>query len=463
MQPSIYTPGAGHRPPVLAGRDELLHSWRLILNDAAARGRPGARDIILTGPRGIGKTAALLAFGDACREQGYEVVNLQAAAGNAGLVDSLVRQAERRADSGAGPWQRSKRAFERIAAINVTVAGFGGGVSLHPADAAQRTTVAPEDLADALAQLAEEVRADTPSAGVLITVDEMQVASGPDLALLAAALHRLNADAPQARVLFAATGLPHTPEVLRAAGVTHPDRLFDIRTVPLALTEQDARFAIVKPARQKGVSWHPDATEMIVHTANRYPAHLQLFADHAWRAAPPDTRTITPELAQQAIHNASDELRERTLAPRVDRLSPREAELLTALALHDGHASTREVLTTLGLTASSELSRVRDALITEGDIYAARRGEMALTVPLLAPFLRATYEDLRSRTDTPLLSLEEMQRNAETIHAVRDASNPGSAQPPLRLPSLLNPGAALQPPTPGRHTSATDNNQTPER
>jgi Cdc6-like AAA superfamily ATPase len=67
MEPRIYPPGAGHRPPVLAGRDELLHSWRLILNDAAAGGRPGAREIILTGPRGIGKTAALLAFGDACR------------------------------------------------------------------------------------------------------------------------------------------------------------------------------------------------------------------------------------------------------------------------------------------------------------------------------------------------------------------------------------------------------------
>ena len=39
-------------------------------------------------------------------------------------------------------------------------------------------------------------------------------------ALLAAALQRLNADYPQATVLFAGSGLPHMPEVLRAAGVT---------------------------------------------------------------------------------------------------------------------------------------------------------------------------------------------------------------------------------------------------
>jgi AAA+ superfamily predicted ATPase len=133
-----------------------------MLNDVAVRGRVGARDVILTGPRGIGKTAALLAFGDICRESHYEVVNLQAAAGNAGLIDSVVGEARERIES--------------------------------------------------------EVRREHPAAGVLVTVDEMRVSASDDLALLAAALQRLNADHPQAAVLFAGSGLPHMPEVLRAAG-----------------------------------------------------------------------------------------------------------------------------------------------------------------------------------------------------------------------------------------------------
>jgi hypothetical protein len=85
----------------------------------------GLTHVILAGPRGIGKTAVLLAFGDICRESHYEVINLQAAAGNAGLIDSVLGEARERIESGAGAWQRAKRAFERIGAVNVNVAGFG--------------------------------------------------------------------------------------------------------------------------------------------------------------------------------------------------------------------------------------------------------------------------------------------------------------------------------------------------
>ena len=49
-------------------------------------------------------------------------------------------------------------------------------------------------MAGALARLAAEVAKDHSSGGLLITVDELQVAAHPDLALLAATLHRLNVD-----------------------------------------------------------------------------------------------------------------------------------------------------------------------------------------------------------------------------------------------------------------------------
>ena len=164
MEPSIYTPGAGHRPPVLAGRDALIQAWRLMLNDVAVRGRVGARDVVLAGPRGIGKTAALLAFGDICGQNRYEVVNLQPAAGNAGLVDSLLSEARERIDGGSGAWERAKRAFERIGAFNVNVAGFGAGMTTR-----DRTDATPPvsagSLARALAELAQEVRREHPAAG----------------------------------------------------------------------------------------------------------------------------------------------------------------------------------------------------------------------------------------------------------------------------------------------------------
>ena len=55
-----YAPGAGQRPPELAGRDEQLHAFDVVL-ERIARGRP-ERSIVLTGLRGVGKTVLLNAL-----------------------------------------------------------------------------------------------------------------------------------------------------------------------------------------------------------------------------------------------------------------------------------------------------------------------------------------------------------------------------------------------------------------
>lgn len=169
-------------------------------------------------------------------------------------------------------------------------------------------------LAHALAQLAGEVRDDSPHGGLLVTVDEMQVASAADLALVAATLHRLNVDHPAAVVLFAGTGLPFTAEALRKAGVTHPDRLFVLHDIPLTLDVDDARYAVIEPARAAGVSWEPEAADRLVDLTNGYPAHLQLFADAAWTAAP-GPHTITLHDVQSSLPTVGAQLEQRTLGP----------------------------------------------------------------------------------------------------------------------------------------------------
>ena len=55
-----YAPGAGQRPPELAGRDEQLRAFDVVL-ERVARGRP-ERSLVLTGLRGVGKTVLLNAL-----------------------------------------------------------------------------------------------------------------------------------------------------------------------------------------------------------------------------------------------------------------------------------------------------------------------------------------------------------------------------------------------------------------
>jgi hypothetical protein len=442
MDRSPYTPGAGHKPPVLAGRADLLQLWRTALNDVPAMGRVRARDVILTGPRGVGKTATVTTFAELSRPQGYEVVNLQAAAGNAGLIDSLFAHARARIEAGSGPWQRAKRVFERIGAFNVTIAGTGAGVTVRDATGPPRAT-SPEDLALALATLAAEVQREAANGGLLVTLDEVQVAAHADLALLAAALQRLNVDHPTASVMFAGTGLPHTPDVLREAGVTHPDRLFDVHAVPLRLDHDDARFAIVEPARLRDVTWEPEAADLIVEACNGYPAHLQVFAHHAWTAAA-GPHHITLAEAQAALGSAAAEIDRRTFGPRLERLTGRQLEFLAALALHGGRAPTKTIAATLGKTQKA-LSVARDALITEGDVYAPRWGELALTVPLFGPYLLAHYDQARARSTSKLMPLDEMRASAGNA-AIIDSAAESS---PRRTPAL-SPGDALTQPQPHR-------------
>ena len=45
----------------------------------------------------------------------------------------------------------------------------------------------------------------------------------------------------------------------------------------------------------------PEGAEPIVQATNDYAAHLQLFAEHAWRAAVADAATITLADARSAL------------------------------------------------------------------------------------------------------------------------------------------------------------------
>lgn len=435
MRGSVYSPGAGHTPKVLAGRDDLLHAMTLRLNDITTEGRVRAEDVIFTGIRGVGKTALLSAYAAAASSQGFEVISHQAVRGQSGLVEVILARAQQRIDQGAGAWKRAKRALDRVTGVSLGVAGVSAGVNVRDPDHPRERPVYPETLAEALATLGEEIRRDTPTGGVLVTIDEMQVASASDLPLLAATLHRLNVDHPAAPVAFAGTGLPHVPSILRQVGVTHPDRLFLIEELPPTLQPPDALYAIIEPARRAGVMWAPEAAHLVVTLTNGYPAHLQLFADEAWKAAA-GPHSIGMADVEGGSVRARDRLVRQNLGPRLAELPGRQLEYLAAVAVCGGRATTRTVAGILGRSAS-ELSWIRDDLLREGDIYSPGRGQVAMAIPAFAPFLLSRYEHARQMTETELMPLADMQRRSpntaseiERSAAVSPALPPAGDPPP---------------------------------
>ncbi|MFN3371819.1 MAG: ATP-binding protein, partial [Sphingomonadaceae bacterium] len=71
-----FAPGAGSRPPELAGREELIERAHIAL-DRAAQGRP-ARGFVLYGLRGAGKTVLLGQIRADAEARGLFAVRLEA-------------------------------------------------------------------------------------------------------------------------------------------------------------------------------------------------------------------------------------------------------------------------------------------------------------------------------------------------------------------------------------------------
>jgi AAA ATPase domain len=415
MLDSPYTPGAGHTPPILAGRELLESEWRQMLSDIGGSGRTHARDIILCGPRGVGKTVLLSSFQQLAEDQGYDTIQLQMVSAGAGLIGGILAHAKHQHKPA---WQHARAAAERLTSINATSAGFGTGVAVN--DSTRQTPVDPGSLAQAIATLAHEIRAEAPGCGLLISLDELQVSRAGDLALLAAALEHLNVEYPDSSVAFAASALPNINDALREAGVTHADGLFEIQAIPVELARAAARFAIVEPARQRGVIWSELGAGKLLAATHGYPAHLQLFADETWKLAA-GPREITVEDAERGVARAEQLVETRTLDPRWQRAADRQVQLLAALAVvsttktDTDYATTAEISHVLGRTPQ-EWSETRIELINESDIYAPSRGRLAFTVPTYSRYVLRHYEARRAEARlrlTPLSVMSQRMRAPE--------------------------------------------------
>jgi hypothetical protein len=71
-----YAPGAGQRPPELAGRTKQLDAFDVVL-ERIARGRP-ERSVVLTGLRGVGKTVLLNQLRSAAISRGWGTGKIEA-------------------------------------------------------------------------------------------------------------------------------------------------------------------------------------------------------------------------------------------------------------------------------------------------------------------------------------------------------------------------------------------------
>lgn len=394
-----YAPGAGQRPPELAGRDEQLHAFDVVL-ERIARGRP-ERSIVLTGLRGVGKTVLLNALRSAAVRARWGTGKLEARP-DQGLrrpLSAALHVAVRELGHPAGDEVDHvlgviKAFAQRDAAPGAKLREkWNPGIDVPVASGRADSGDIEIDLVELLTDVGG-LAADV-GRGVAIFIDEMQDLSPDDVSAICAACHEISQSGLP--VIVVGAGLPHLPAVL-SASKSYSERLFRYQRID-RLDRAAADLALVAPAADEEAEFTPEALDAMYAATAGYPYFVQAYGKVAWDVAP--RSPITAEDITVAAPEAEAELAVGFFGSRFERATPAEREYLRAMAdaaLTLAEAGEEVDETESVPTASvaqvldrkpQSLSPARDALLKKGLIYSGERGRIAFTVPHFGRYLRS--------------------------------------------------------------------------
>jgi hypothetical protein len=390
-----YAPGAGQRPPELAGRDRELRQFEVTLERVAA-GRP-ERSMVLSGLRGVGKTVLLNALRSLAVKRAWGTGKLEA------RPDQSVRLALAQAVHAAvRELAHRHRDPDRVDEVTGVLKAFALRTDLKDRKATPRQdrpllldVVATTGRADSgdleldlvelftdVAQLAGDL-----GVGIALFIDEMQDISPVELGALCGACHEISQQG--APLIVVGAGLPHLPVAL-AASKSYAERLFRYVAVD-RLPREMAERAWTVPAATEDATYEPKALEELYRLTDGYPYFVQAYGKVTWDVAV-DTPIRWSDV-MQAAPEAEAELAVGFFGARYDRATPAERDYMVAMAdlgqgTDDLAVSTADIARLLERKPQS-LSPARDGLIKKGLVFSGERGTVAFTVPHFGKFLRA--------------------------------------------------------------------------
>ncbi|MCR6032545.1 AAA family ATPase [Nocardioides sp. zg-579] len=386
-----YAPGAGQRPPELAGRDRELEQFEITLERVAA-GRP-ERSMVLSGLRGVGKTVLLNALRGQAVRRAWGTGKIEARPERSLRVP--VAQAVHAAVREVAHRHRDPDRVDEVAgvlksyALRTTLTDRKGLGWVPPLDVpATKGRADSGDLELDLLELFTDVAslARDLGVGIGLFVDEMQDIEPSELAALCGACHEISQQG--APLVVVGAGLPHLPVAL-AASKSYAERLFRYVSVD-RLPREMADRAWRVPAAEEGVDFEPGALDELYRLTDGYPYFVQAYGKVVWDAAVGSPITVAD--VAEAAPLAEAELAIGFFGARYERATPAERDYMTAMADlgadGDGPVATAEVARHLDRKPQS-LSPARDGLIKKGLVYSGERGSVAFTVPHFGRFLRA--------------------------------------------------------------------------
>jgi hypothetical protein len=388
-----FTPGFGNLPRVFAGRKTEFADLEQMVDRIATGTYEQAR--MVTGDRGMGKTALLREFEQEQLEAGRWVVRASATRGDA-IIGRLCRGlAELLSEHDlAGSLARAGQdALARLAGITIGPAGVR--VELEPAARLDRA-VELDQLLGAVAMLARDH-----GTALLLLVDEAQNITLDALGDLFHALQEVQgrtvthrdpltgALARDALPLGAVVaGLPGLVKRLKDAGSTFGERS---RPVGLqAFSPGDMREGLRALAAEGGAAFDADALDAVMAACGGYPYFLHVIGSHVWRAG--DGQVITLAEAEQGVTAARPFIAD-FYGSRLRELGELQRRYLHAAARVPARDRTPGAVAGALGRSSSQLGSTQSKLVNDhGLLRTTSDGRLAFALPGLDDHLRSLPE-----------------------------------------------------------------------
>ncbi len=393
-----YSPGAGHSPPYLAGREAEIEGFRHYLGQDEM-----LKNVILTGLRGTGKTVLMdNKYKQAAQSEGWVWV------GSDFAESSFLRELT-----------LCVRLLTDLSVFTsgLSISSSGGTLGFDTNQSKTRSLsydflidhfkAQPGLTVDKLKSTLEfvwNVAEAKGVKGILFAYDEAQVVRDQKakdeypLAILLETFQSLQRKG--ARYLLLLTGLPTLfPKLVESR--TYAERMFAVQELG-RLTPEASRAAIELPLRDRRWKIAPAGVQEIIETSGGYPYFIQFICHDTFDRVMADPGN--PTIPMDSIIRKLDT---DFFAGRWESVTDRQRDLLFCVASLDNAADEFtigeivEASKNLDIRefTSGDVSQALPRLIDKGLIYKNRLGKYCFAVPLFSGFIRRRFskEDPQKR------------------------------------------------------------------